>query len=88
MEYTYEDYLQAWEDQFGEETDNVLYRYYHYGKPVSCTLTRLTEEEFNEHKTVYDKADAMFDAAYAACNDEALEAALDKSFPHEVAMLI
>ena len=86
-DYTYEEYLKAWEDLFGDEETGDC-GYYVRGKFVVKQVQRLTEEQFESHLAALTQADEKFDAAHKEGSDEGMEAAIMEAFPHEIVLLL
>lgn len=86
-DYTYDEYLETFEDMFGD-VDEADYHYWKHGKKVPCVIKRLTFQQFTEHVAACDKYSAAWDAAYKADDGAAMDAVLDESFPHELVLLL
>ena len=84
---SYQDYLDRWEALFGDE-DEGDYSFFQYGREVPYRVRKLSQEEHTEHWDKYEQFDAEFYEAEDAGNDAGMQAALDKSFPYELRLLV
>lgn len=87
LTFTYQDYLENWEDHFGD-ADSADYPYLSYGEYVPYTVKKLSEQEFNAHLKNCNDCLIAFDVALKANDDPGMGAALASSFPSELALLI
>lgn len=87
LDLTYQDYIENWESQYGDDEEADTYILAH-GVRIPTKVSRLSEEEFQEHLKEMNNALVAFDVALKANDDQGMESALRSSFPHEVALLI
>lgn len=87
LEYTYQDYLEAWQREYGDATtgDTV---YYERNEPKVVTINKLTEEAFNLHKQMLLKSNILFYRARQGGSEDGMDAALAQGFPHELQLLL
>ncbi len=84
---TYQQYLDNWEQMFGDELTGD-YGYYRRGVRVPYRVHQLTLEEFNQHLEALQQANAEFKKAHVASDDTAMGNALAAALPHELALLV
>jgi len=84
---TYEGYIDTWEDRFGDDTQGE-YGYWRGNRHFPYQVHRLSPDEFETHRQALVAASVEFEAALAADDDQKMEAALNASMPHELALLL
>ena len=87
LSISYAEYLENWDENFGD-CDSAPYGYYSFGQHVPITVQKLTEVELSEHLRALNAAHAEFEAAKERGDYDGMSAALEKSFPHELVLLI
>jgi hypothetical protein len=84
--YTYQDYLDDWEDRFEGHTSGKV-TWYHRGRKRTKWIHRFSKEEWQEHLAKYQEADIAFKRAQKANDESGMGKALAATFPHELALL-
>ena len=85
-EYTYQDYLNDWEDRFGA-VESAMYFYWLRGRKIEKPIHRLTELQWQKHLGALEMATAEFEKAKAEDDGDGMDRALEQSFPYEWALL-
>ena len=84
---TYEDYLQNWSENFGDEAEGE-YGYWIGPKHYPVTVHKLSEDEFYAHSDALENASLRFETAERNSDDSGMCQALRDRFPHELALVI
>jgi hypothetical protein len=90
--YTYQDYLEMWEDYHGDSSHGDFI-YYHYGKQKTKRLAQMTRSQFIHARTEVDRLGPIIDQLQIRPDygdnkklDEQVDALMAESFDHELAL--
>ena len=64
MEYTYEDYLKRWKEQYGDAAYGRA-RWYRYGNERETVIRRLSEAEFEQLRSIVQRCYRALDREMA-----------------------
>ncbi len=90
--YTYQDYLETWDDHHGEENQGEFF-YWNQGIRRSKRLSRMTETQFNHAIAEVDRLGSIIDELQKRPDygenaelDNKVDALLSESFTYELAL--
>ncbi len=91
MPETYEQYLNRWQERFGETVVvecGCYTGYFDYGQHKDVIVYRLTREEWQAHMVALDEARSRLTAAVATGKKIDIQRALADSVWHEITLLL
>ena len=85
--FTYEDYLDSWEERFGDDLEGT-YGYWLRGQHRPYPVRKLSKSKFETHRAALSAADDAFQKAIESGDHQAIEDTSNSIFPHDLELLL